>query len=88
MRGAAVALSSGNRLGSRELMDKQRQRQTAGLPSVFLSASEIRREFGFAVEAALYSEGAAEANPVALARGLMAQWRAAQALFPRVGCRL
>ena len=64
---------AGNRLDSLELMDEQRQRQEAGLPSVLVSANDIRREFGFAVEAALYSEGAAEANPVALAQGLMAQ---------------
>jgi glycine/D-amino acid oxidase-like deaminating enzyme len=63
---------AGNRLGSRELMDEQRQRQAAGLPSVFLTGKEILSEFGFAVEAALYSEGAAETNPVALAKGLMA----------------
>jgi glycine/D-amino acid oxidase-like deaminating enzyme len=63
---------AGNRLGARELMDEQRQRQAAGLSSTLLSASEIQREFGFAVEASLYSEGAAEANPVALAQGLMA----------------
>jgi glycine/D-amino acid oxidase-like deaminating enzyme len=64
---------AGNRLGPQELIDEQWQRQLAGLPTVFLSASEIRREFGFAAGAALYSEGAGEANPVALAQGLMAQ---------------
>jgi glycine/D-amino acid oxidase-like deaminating enzyme len=63
---------AGNQLGSRELLDEQRQRDAAGLPTVFLAASDIRREFGFAAEAALFSEGAGEANPVALAQGLMA----------------
>jgi glycine/D-amino acid oxidase-like deaminating enzyme len=63
---------AGNRLGPSELRDEQRQREAAGLPTVFVAADAIRREFGFNAEAALYSEGAGEANPVALAQGLMA----------------
>lgn len=63
---------AGNRLGPRELKDEQRIRESAGLPSVLLTRDEVHRQFGFAAEAALYSEGAAEANPVMLAHGLMA----------------
>lgn len=64
---------AGDRLGAPEFLDEQRQREAAGLPTIFLTASEVKREFGFTAEAALYSEGAGEANPVALAQGLMAQ---------------
>jgi glycine/D-amino acid oxidase-like deaminating enzyme len=65
-------LIAGNRMGPHELLDEQRQREKAGLPTVYVPAAEIERSFGFNAEAALYSEGAAEANPVALAQGLMA----------------
>ena len=64
---------SGNRLGPEELLDEQRQRQSAGLSSLYMTGAEIGRHFGLAAGAALYGEGAAEANPVALAQGLMAR---------------
>lgn len=63
---------SGSQLGPVELREEQRQREAAGLPTTYLSAGDLRTAFGFVSAAALYSEGAAEANPVDLAEGLMA----------------
>ena len=54
-------------------MDEQRQRKAAGFASDYVTATELQRSFGLTSEAALYSQGAAEANPVALAQGLMAR---------------
>jgi glycine/D-amino acid oxidase-like deaminating enzyme len=62
---------SGNRLGPDELKDEQQRREAAGLRSSYVTATELHRSFGLTSEAALYSEDAAEANPVALAQGLM-----------------
>ncbi|MGE3227729.1 MAG: NAD(P)/FAD-dependent oxidoreductase [Parvibaculaceae bacterium] len=77
---------AGNRLGPDELEDEQRQREAAGLASAYVGATELQRSFGLAGAAALYSEGAAEANPVALARGLMAKAleRGARLLHPEM----
>lgn len=74
----------GNRLGRAELGHEHRQREQFGLPSQYVAATELQRIFGFTAEAALYSEGAAEANPVALAQGLMqaAVKRGVQFHFP------
>jgi hypothetical protein len=75
---------AGNRLPSEDLLIEERQRQDAGLPSRFLTGDELYRLFGFRAEATLYSEGAAEANPVLLARGFCnALVRAASDAFIR-----
>jgi glycine/D-amino acid oxidase-like deaminating enzyme len=75
---------AGNQLGPDDLRIEARQRQDAGLASRFLTADELYKEFGFRASASLYSEGAAEANPVLLARGLLAaaRSRGAQSFHP------
>lgn len=62
---------SGDRLGPDSLRDEWVHREAAGLRTHFLGALDLQKAFGFQAEAALFSEGAAEANPVRLARGLM-----------------
>lgn len=66
---------SGDLLGPFDLQHELRQREAAGLPSEFLTGTELHRHFGLSASAGLYSRGAGEANPVALAHGLMAQAR-------------
>jgi glycine/D-amino acid oxidase-like deaminating enzyme len=61
---------AGSEMGSKELADEQRLRELARIPSLLVSESELGEVFGFRREAALYSMGCAEVNPVLLARGL------------------
>ena len=63
------------------LMEEAALRQRAGLPSVFLSAGELRGQFGIARNGALHSPGSAEADPLCMAWGLM---RAAMAAGARL----
>jgi glycine/D-amino acid oxidase-like deaminating enzyme len=75
---------AGNRLDPKQLHIEARQRQDAGLPSHFLTAKALHEGFCFDAAAGLHSEGAAEADPVLLARGLMqhARSRGAQSFYP------
>ena len=50
------------------LAEEHALRRRAGLPGTLLDASELARRFGFGREAAILSPGAAEADPVELAR--------------------
>ena len=57
--------------GARELLAEHELRRRAGLPGVFLDYRTLRGEYGFDREAALLSPGAADADPLCLARSLM-----------------
>ncbi|CAN5213483.1 FAD-binding oxidoreductase [soil metagenome] len=62
---------AGTEMGPSELADEHRIRETAGFSGSLLDAREVGHGFGFTRPAALFYEGAAEVDPVALARGLM-----------------
>jgi len=62
---------AGNKLGFSELADEQRMRERAGIGSALVSSRDLAERFGFQSEGALYDKGCAEADPVALARGLL-----------------
>jgi glycine/D-amino acid oxidase-like deaminating enzyme len=66
---------SGNEMGGRGLENEARARSRAGLPSEFLSARELRARYGIDRTGAILSHGAAVADPVALARGLLRKAR-------------
>jgi len=72
---------AGDALDPALLKEECALRQRAGLPSVWIGANELAGE-GLIAEAALRSQGAAEVDPVALARGLLtcAQGRGAVVL--------
>jgi glycine/D-amino acid oxidase-like deaminating enzyme len=55
------------------LMNEHELRARAGLPGHFLDYQTLRRQFGIDREAALLSPGAADADPVCLAHGLIAR---------------
>jgi glycine/D-amino acid oxidase-like deaminating enzyme len=55
------------------LMKEHELRARAGLPSHFLDYQTLRHQFGVDREAALLSSGAADADPLCLAHGLMAR---------------
>jgi glycine/D-amino acid oxidase-like deaminating enzyme len=55
------------------LMKEHELRTRAGLPGDFLDYQTLRHEFGIDREAALLSPGAADADPLCLAHGLMAR---------------
>jgi glycine/D-amino acid oxidase-like deaminating enzyme len=57
--------------GKDALLAEHRLRSRAGLPGRFLDFPELLGEYGFAREAALLSPGAAEADPLRLAQGLL-----------------
>ncbi|MET0181789.1 MAG: FAD-binding oxidoreductase [Caulobacterales bacterium] len=61
---------AGNALDPVLLREEARLRLAAGLPSRWISGAELAEE-GLIAEAALRSQGAAEVDPVALARGLL-----------------
>lgn len=63
---------AGDVLDPSGLRDECDARQRARLPTQFLDQAALRLFAGVHGEAALLSEGSAEADPVALARGLMA----------------
>ena len=74
---------AGDRLDSADLREELGLRRAAGLPGVLLDPGGVAR-LGLRAEAALCSAGAAQADPVALASGLMktAQARGALLLSP------
>lgn len=62
---------AGNETGGRALKQECRQRNRAGLPGEFLDAARLREIFGIERTGAIFSPGAAVADPVALTAGLL-----------------
>lgn len=58
-------------VGAGALMEEHKLRHRAGLPGSFLDYTALRREFGFDREAAIHSQGAAEADPLLMAWSLL-----------------
>lgn len=56
---------------SQLLLEEHRLRQRAGLPGEFLDHASLLAEFGIARAAAIISPGAADSDPLQLARGLL-----------------
>ncbi|WP_312015840.1 FAD-dependent oxidoreductase [Bradyrhizobium liaoningense] len=54
-----------------DLRSEAEIRKRAGLPTTFLDYSTLLRDYSFSREGALYSEGAADADPVLLTYGLL-----------------
>src|SRR5471032_1629627 len=77
---SSLYLAAGDH-GARELLAEHELRQRAGLPGAFLDYRTLRSEYGFDREAALLSPGAADADPLCLARSLMVAAIAAGAAF-------
>ena len=75
---------AGTDMGPKDLADEHDLRQRAGFPGQLLDARDVAGHFGFTRPAALLYEGAADADPVALARGLMtvARQRGARLFSP------
>ncbi|MGL5139397.1 MAG: NAD(P)/FAD-dependent oxidoreductase [Beijerinckiaceae bacterium] len=63
---------AGQDAAGRELLDEHLLRRRAGLPGVYLDHPTLAREFGFDREAAILSEGSADADPLMLAHALLA----------------
>jgi len=81
LRRADTLYLAGGDMGSRGLEAECKARNRAGLPGEFLHAATLREVFGIERTGAIFSPGAASADPVLLARGLL---RAAM----RYGARL
>jgi glycine/D-amino acid oxidase-like deaminating enzyme len=62
---------AGDETGGRALKEECRQRNRAGLPGEFLDAGRLREIFGIDRTGAIFSPGAAVADPVVLAAGLL-----------------
>jgi glycine/D-amino acid oxidase-like deaminating enzyme len=62
---------AGSALDAADLREELRLRQRAGIDGKFLDAAELAATYGLRRDAALVHGGSAEADPVALARGLM-----------------
>lgn len=62
---------AGNEMGGRGLQKEARARNRIGLDCEFLTAQELRARHGIDRSGAIYSQGAAVADPVALSRGLL-----------------
>ena len=62
---------AGTELDAADLREEFRLRARAGIQGKFLSAAELEMEYALHRDAALLHAGAAEADPVALAQGLM-----------------
>lgn len=58
---------AGDVLGFRALENEARQRRRIGLPSTYLDSRELADRYGIDRTGAIFSEGAAEVNPVQLA---------------------
>ena len=70
MRGKdSLYLAAGDRGG--DLVAEHRLRRRAGLPGEYLDHRRLLDRFGFARAAAIVSSGAADADPLQLARGLL-----------------
>src|SRR5471030_1974228 len=67
---SSLYLAAGDH-GAREMLAEHELRRRAGLPGVFLDYRTLRSDYGFDREAALLSPGAADADPLCLARSLM-----------------
>jgi glycine/D-amino acid oxidase-like deaminating enzyme len=72
----AALYLAGDALGSRGMEKEARARNRAGLECEFLPAAALKARYGINRTAAIFSEGAAVADPVALARGLLRRARA------------
>ncbi|MES2474122.1 MAG: FAD-dependent oxidoreductase [Pseudomonadota bacterium] len=66
---------AGDELGGRGMEKEARARNRAGLACDFLSQKELRARYGIDRTGAILSDGAAVADPVALARGLLRKAR-------------
>jgi glycine/D-amino acid oxidase-like deaminating enzyme len=62
---------AGNVLDGDTLAEEGRARRAAGLPSTYLTETELRGLAGIARQAALLSDGAADVNPTLLTSGLL-----------------
>jgi glycine/D-amino acid oxidase-like deaminating enzyme len=71
----AALYLAGDEMGGRGMEKEARARNRAGLTCEFLSGPELKARFGIARTGAIFSEGAAIADPVALARGLLRKAR-------------
>ena len=67
----AALYLAGNEMGGRGLQKEARARNRIGLDCEFLSGRELRARHGIDRTGAIYSAGAAVADPVALSRGLL-----------------
>lgn len=63
---------AGNVLGSRALEEEARARRAAGLPSSFLSKTEVAEQFGIVTTGAIVSRGSAEIDPARTAAACLA----------------
>jgi glycine/D-amino acid oxidase-like deaminating enzyme len=71
LRRADSLYLAGDSMGSRGLQKEMKARHRAGLPGEFLDAKRLREIFGIDRTGAIFSPGAASADPVALTQGLL-----------------
>lgn len=71
MRRADTLYLAGPRLGARGLQKEMTARHRAGLPGEYLEGNKLREIFGIGRAGAIFSPGAASADPVALTQGLL-----------------
>jgi glycine/D-amino acid oxidase-like deaminating enzyme len=62
---------TGDKMSIRDLVEEQRLREKAGIASTLVAAKPLAESLGFRRDGALHDEGCAEADPVALANGLL-----------------
>jgi glycine/D-amino acid oxidase-like deaminating enzyme len=62
---------AGNKLGKSALAEEHALREKAGLPGHWMERDALLSTFGFQREAAILSEGSAEADPILLAKTLL-----------------
>ena len=72
----AALYLAGDEMGAGGMEKEARARSRAGLACEFLSGRELKARYGIARTGAILSDGAAVADPVALARGLLRRARA------------
>jgi glycine/D-amino acid oxidase-like deaminating enzyme len=71
MRRADTLYLAGGSMGSRGLEKEMKARHRIGLPGEYLDARRLREVFGIERAGAIFSPGAASADPVALTQGLL-----------------
>ena len=71
LRRADTLYLAGDSMGSRGLEKEMRARHRAGLPGEYLDAKRLREIFDIDRTGAIFSPGAASADPVALTQGLL-----------------
>lgn len=71
LRRADTLYLAGGNMGSRGLEKEMKARHRIGLPGEYLDARRLREVFGIERTGAIFSPGAASANPVALTQGLL-----------------